>query len=72
MRPKALRDSTIWLTPVRLPISTKRPNTPMPTALPSTSTRIVSVMLIPQKAIPRVPRIQLMGAMLAPHQIQNW
>jgi hypothetical protein len=70
-RPKALRDRTIWLTPVRWPIRTKDPNSATPTAFPTARTRIVSHRPRP-RTIPSAPRIQLIGAMLAPAQIQNW
>ena len=69
-RPKALRDITIWLTPVRCPMSTKNPKTPMPMRLPTTSTTMHWKRLNPS-AMPRAPRTQLIGAMFAPAQIQN-
>src|SRR5688572_17828258 len=43
----------------------------MPTRLPSTSTRMVSARLRPS-TMPSAPSTQLIGAMLAPAQIQNW
>src|SRR5690606_40876670 len=70
-RPNALRASTIWLTPVRWPISTNRPNTDMPMTLPTTSTSTVSARLKPS-VMPSAPSTQLIGAMFAPAQIQNW
>ena len=59
------------VTPVRWPIRTKRPKRAMPMRLPRTSTMRVSRRPRP-RLTPRAPSTQLMGAMLAPHQIQNW
>ncbi len=62
---------TIWLTPVRWPERTKKPNTAMPMTLPMTRTATVSNRLSPS-CMPSSPSTQLMGAMFAPAQIQNW
>ena len=70
-RPKAARESTIMLTPVRWPITQKRPKIAQPSALPTAITTIVSTRLNPS-VMPSVPSTQLIGAMFAPIQIQNW
>src|SRR3954454_21983631 len=69
-RPKALRLSTICVTPVRWPISTKQPNRAIPIRFPATSTMITSAKERPS-ATPSAPSTQLMGAMLASAQIQD-
>ena len=48
----------------------KRPNSAQPTMFPMTTTSTVSMRLSP-RMIPSAPRIQLIGAMFAPAQIQN-
>src|SRR6478609_8842482 len=50
---------------------TKNPKTAMPRTLPATSTPMVCQRLRPSW-IPSAPSTQLIGAMLAPVQIQNW
>src|SRR6478672_7055687 len=52
-------------------MSTKNPNTAMPRTLPATSTPMVCHRLRPSW-IPSGPSTQLIGAMLAPVQSQNW
>jgi hypothetical protein len=58
------------VTPVRWPISTKMPNSAIPTTLPAISTMSVSRSPSPSP-MPSAPSTQLIGAMLAPAQIQN-
>ena len=65
------RDSTIWLTPVRWPIARRSRTPPCPMTLPRTRDDDESASPRPS-AMPRAPRNQLIGAMLAPAQIQNW
>src|SRR4029453_17305883 len=48
----------------------KTPKTPQPMIFPSTTTAIVSTRLSPS-VMPSAPNTQLMGAILAPDQIQN-
>src|SRR5690349_18325627 len=67
-RPNAERLSTIWFTPVLCPITVKAPKMAQPTRLPSTMTAMVS-QRPSLRTMPRAPRAQLMGAMLAPAQI---
>src|SRR3954449_5332539 len=69
-RPNAARESVIWFTPVREPMMQNAPKSAQPIALPITSTSSVSTRLSPRMT-PSAPRIQLIGAMLAPAQIQN-
>src|SRR4051794_8048479 len=69
-RPNAARESVIWLTPVRAPMTQNAPKIEQPTRLPITSTRSVSTRLSP-RMIPSAPSTQLIGAMFAPAQIQN-
>src|SRR3954453_1438005 len=69
-RPNAARESVIWFTPVREPMMQNAPKSAQPIALPITSTSSVSTRLSPRMT-PSAPRIQLIGAILAPAQIQN-
>ena len=69
-RPNGARESTIWLTPVLWPITVSEAKIAQPTMLPRTMTRIVSMSPRPS-TMPSAPRIQLIGAMFAPAQIQN-
>ena len=57
-------------TPVRWPMTQKRPKTAQPSALPAAITTSVSISDSPS-VMPRVPSTQLIGAMFAPIQIQN-
>src|ERR671916_1206182 len=71
LRPNALRVRTICVTPVRCPIRTNAPKITTPSALPTAKTSTVSQKPSPS-TIPRAPSTQLIGAILAPAQIQNW
>ncbi len=70
-RPKARRESTICGTPVRCPMTLQAPNSAHPNRLPTTMTVTVSTRLSPSW-MPSAPSTQLIGAMFAPAQIQNW
>ena len=59
------------VTPVRCPMRTNSPKTAIPMRLPATRTMSVSRRPNP-RLMPSAPRTQLIGAMFAPHQIQNW
>ena len=69
-RPKGARPSTIWFTAVRCPITLNRPKSAQPKTLPTAITMIVSSRLRPN-TMPSAPSTQLIGARLAPNQIQN-
>src|SRR5215210_494972 len=69
--PNALRARTICVTPVLWPIKTNAPKITTPMALPRVRTSTVSQNPRPS-TIPSAPNTQLIGAMLAPAQIQNW
>src|SRR5262245_38439354 len=70
LRPNAARPSTIWFTAVRWPITLNTPKTAQPMMFPNTTTAMVSTRLSPN-VMPSAPSTQLIGAMLAPDQIQN-